>query len=912
MRTLWLLLAGLLLCSALLQAEEIGVKTVTETAHDGTALAKTVVFTGTEHITLEEHAAAPSFFRTDTGELWVDRNHRYAIVQNLAIQGDGLGIYAYWDLNNQRTAYYRTLGQNTPVWESPGVHYYTYGGHQIGASRHGEALASAALDQAKEWSKLSGIPRWSYRYPTLVYAAAKVNSYGTRVAVATALGRLYVLDAQTGDTLWTAPFNEGSRLQGVTLTCDGTIVAVTVYDSCFVFENGNRRGAVPIGTVNCGTQYAAKLSTDGKYLVTGDYYGRVRLYRWSGTNYDLMWNAAVGNPWVTDVNISKDGSTIAAGTGYSSGKAVVFDSSSATPLWVYQGFGAYGAEIASCALSQNGSRIAFASWGDTVQSGATYVLTVHDRSSSNPLCGVTRDEEVGSLFCCDISGDGQYVTAGGKAVHAYRMGNGGQVYAFLIGHTPTVNVGVDRIVAPGPYLEVGAAVEPQATITNYGDSTVSFKTFLTIRNPSGTVFTDSQFVTDLAAQASQDVYFSAWTPDTYNFYDFVFATALSGDQYSNDDSLAVNAKCFHDAGAASVAPPFDEMTTGYELAPIVKAWNSGSYTDDVSVNVSIRDSLGGEIFAAGTIVNTLAPGESALVQLGGWPLPYAGRYSGIAWARAGDEDFIPGNDTTRKSFVATWELIYDDGIPEAYYWAGRLNNDKFYVKFTPTASPPFTLTGGRIYVNLANQPFAYVSICKDDGNGRPDTTYELQRVTDVSTPVAPAWSRFDLDIPRADATDLWLVVSWYNNSQAIGIGADATPPRDYRSYWSSNQDTFQLWSAHDWMIRLTQVPQQSGLAGPGSAIRYVFALGPSYPNPFRRAADIAYSLGGKSQVRLAIFDHTGRQVRTLLSTEQQAGNYRVRWNGADDLGRTVPAGVYFCRMKTSSGFTSARKLTLLR
>ena len=47
-----------------------------------------------------------------------------------------------------------------------------------------------------------------------------------------------------------------------------------------------------------------------KYAVTGDYYGRVRLYRWSGTSYDLMWNAQVGNPWVTDVNISRDGSTI--------------------------------------------------------------------------------------------------------------------------------------------------------------------------------------------------------------------------------------------------------------------------------------------------------------------------------------------------------------------------------------------------------------------------------------------------------------------------------------------------------------------------------------------------------------------------------------------------------------------------
>ena len=39
--------------------------------------------------------------------------------------------------------------------------------------------------------------------------------------------------------------------------------------------------------------------------------------------------------------------------------------------------------------------------------------------------------------------------------------------------------------------------------------------------------------------------------------------------------------------------------------------------------------------------------------------------------------------------------------------------------------------------------------------------------------------------------------------------------------------------------------------------------------------------------------------------------YAVVWDGADDAGRRVGAGVYFCRM-VAGGFVGERKLLLLR
>jgi flagellar hook assembly protein FlgD len=41
---------------------------------------------------------------------------------------------------------------------------------------------------------------------------------------------------------------------------------------------------------------------------------------------------------------------------------------------------------------------------------------------------------------------------------------------------------------------------------------------------------------------------------------------------------------------------------------------------------------------------------------------------------------------------------------------------------------------------------------------------------------------------------------------------------------------------------------------------------------------------------------TGRRVRTLLSGMQEAGEYRLGWDGRDDHGSPAAAGVYYVRL----------------
>jgi hypothetical protein len=80
-------------------------------------------------------------------------------------------------------------------------------------------------------------------------------------------------------------------------------------------------------------------------------------------------------------------------------------------------------------------------------------------------------------------------------------------------------------------------------------------------------------------------------------------------------------------------------------------------------------------------------------------------------------------------------------------------------------------------------------------------------------------------------------------------------------------------------------------------------LFPIRPNPFARfPLTIAYSVGrtGPQEASICIYDILGRKVHSLMSSRLMPGFYQVVWDGGDDSGRTVPAGVYFVRLAVSS------------
>ncbi len=91
-----------------------------------------------------------------------------------------------------------------------------------------------------------------------------------------------------------------------------------------------------------------------------------------------------------------------------------------------------------------------------------------------------------------------------------------------------------------------------------------------------------------------------------------------------------------------------------------------------------------------------------------------------------------------------------------------------------------------------------------------------------------------------------------------------------------------------------------------------FTLDQNYPNPFNPSTTISYQVPENGQrVKIEIYDITGQKVRELINTAQDAGEYRVTWDGLNDNGVRTSTGVYIYRM-TSGSFTSVKKMLMLK
>ncbi|MEZ4649611.1 MAG: FlgD immunoglobulin-like domain containing protein [Candidatus Eisenbacteria bacterium] len=113
-------------------------------------------------------------------------------------------------------------------------------------------------------------------------------------------------------------------------------------------------------------------------------------------------------------------------------------------------------------------------------------------------------------------------------------------------------------------------------------------------------------------------------------------------------------------------------------------------------------------------------------------------------------------------------------------------------------------------------------------------------------------------------------------------------------------------------LRTFGVPSYVGddTEGDGGANASGLALGAPSPNPFRAATRIAWSLSSQGEVLLTVHDVTGRRVRTLVDGSAEAGAWTTEWNGEDESGRSVPAGVYWVRLRRGSATDDTKVVRL--
>ncbi|MEO0190981.1 MAG: T9SS type A sorting domain-containing protein, partial [candidate division WOR-3 bacterium] len=92
----------------------------------------------------------------------------------------------------------------------------------------------------------------------------------------------------------------------------------------------------------------------------------------------------------------------------------------------------------------------------------------------------------------------------------------------------------------------------------------------------------------------------------------------------------------------------------------------------------------------------------------------------------------------------------------------------------------------------------------------------------------------------------------------------------------------------------------------------------AYPNPFRKEIQIRFMMhdtGNRTQDKvgqgfsLAIYDVSGRVVKSFSRLTVNGERSTVVWDGSDNSGRKLPSGVYFVRL--NADHHSATKKVIL-
>lgn len=85
------------------------------------------------------------------------------------------------------------------------------------------------------------------------------------------------------------------------------------------------------------------------------------------------------------------------------------------------------------------------------------------------------------------------------------------------------------------------------------------------------------------------------------------------------------------------------------------------------------------------------------------------------------------------------------------------------------------------------------------------------------------------------------------------------------------------------------------------------------PNPFKNITQIKYNVKSRGDAEIKIYDITGKIVKSFSSNNQQLiTNNCLVWDGNDNSGKVLPAGVYFCTLKVSKGTAETKQIIILK
>jgi hypothetical protein len=187
----------------------------------------------------------------------------------------------------------------------------------------------------------------------------------------------------------------------------------------------------------------------------------------------------------------------------------------------------------------------------------------------------------------------------------------------------------------------------------------------------------------------------------------------------------------------------------------------------------------------------------------------------------------------------------------------------------------------------------------------PDPATLVAQVSDehtgAGTVEAAEWSLGDSPAPAGSGTAMSGTFGSLTVDVTAALNTDNTSGflPGLRKLWVRGRDDQGNWGpATAFEVQVNASPS---LVDVGEGTPSVAFLAQSTPNPSAASTTIAFGLPRPGTITLDVFDPRGRLVKRLAGGPHDAGVHRTLWDGRDENGARVRAGVYFYRLITPEG-----------
>ena len=276
---------------------------------------------------------------------------------------------------------------------------------------------------------------------------------------------------------------------------------------------------------------------------------------------------------------------------------------------------------------------------------------------------------------------------------------------------------------------------------------------------------------------------------------------------------------------------------------------------------------------------------------------------------------------------SVYELGYDDGVFEGGFCSeAEIFNQDSCIAIGESWEPGFSIGSGNFsavqfsagvsgedlvrfkwFQNGAGGAF-YIKVYEDD-EGLPGE--EIYSAVQASGNV-DGWNEKDLTSESINVSGyFWIGTKEFSSSKSFGLDLSTNLEKSYQKIGTSGQ--WEMVGGNlayhvylDCGDNCLSVKHQNNLM-PES-----FGISKTFPNPFNPAVNITYSMLQIADIRLSIYDISGRLINHLVDEVGMPGKYVVAWNGTDFSGGKVSSGVYLAVLDSSEEGTMSSKIVLLK